>query len=119
MRYLRLLPLLLVAAFTIGSMGCKTNVPYQVSVGGPLMKRVKVIGRVEGLGTARYFLGGFVGPIGDDSLKAAVADALSKKGGDSLINVTVDREVKTFIPGMPIMIEIKTRVTGLAIQYTG
>lgn len=94
--------------------GCKTQVPYQVSVGGPLIQNAKVIGRVEGVGKAKYFLNGWVGPIGDDSLKAAFADALSKKGGDTLINVTVDREVYNFLG---LMTEIRTRVTGLAVKY--
>lgn len=114
MRQLRWL-LLPVGAFALSNLtGCKTHIPFQVSTGGPVMKNVKVLGPTEGYASAKYFLGGLVGPVGDDSLEAAVADALSKKGGDSLISMTVDREVKT----VPIfMREIRTRVTGVAVKY--
>ena len=105
------------AALAVGAMaGCKSMNPLGVSAGGPVMKNVKVIGRSEGFSTARYYLMGLVGPIGDDSLEAAMTDALSKKGGDSLINVTVDREQFNVLG---LMIESRTRVTGLAIKYQG
>ena len=73
MKRMWLLPLGLILALGAGSMlGCKTHIPYAVSTGGPLMKNVKVIGRVEGTGVARYYLMGLLGPIGDDSLEAAM-----------------------------------------------
>jgi len=114
MRAIRWVALLAVVVAGISLSACKTQIPYQVSVGGPLIQKVKIIGRVEGESKARYFLGGLIGPIGDDSLKVAMADALSKKGGDTLINVTVDREIFTFLGFMK---EIRTRVTGIAVKY--
>ena len=120
MKELRLLPLALVlamvgAGFTVG---CKHHIPHSVSTGGPLIKDVKVIGRVEGESSASFFLFGLIGPVGDDTLKAAVQDALSKKGGDSLINMTVDRAVTQVVPRFPLVLTIRTKVSGLAVQYT-
>ncbi len=114
MKRMWLLPLGLFLALGAGSMlGCKTHAPYAMSTGGPLIKNVRTLGRVEGVSVARYYLS-IIGPIGDDSLEAAVADALSKKGGDSLINVTVGRERTSYLGFVTV---IRTRVTGLAVKY--
>lgn len=113
MKYMRLVPLASLLVGAVFLVGCKTHVPHSVSTGGPLMKNVSTIGRVEGESNAKYYLGGLIGPIGDDSLAAAVKDALSKKGGDSLINMTVDRAVSRY----PFVMVVRTRVSGLAIRY--
>jgi len=72
---------------------------------------------VEGESRAHYVLG--MGPTGDDSLKAAVADALAKRGGDTLINVTVDRAVTAFPPfGAGSWYRaVRTFVSGTAVRF--
>ncbi|MBI4668770.1 MAG: hypothetical protein HY747_06230 [Elusimicrobia bacterium] len=96
--------------------GCTTYFPHSVSMGGVVMTDVEVVGRVEGTSRAHYIFG--YGPIGDDSLKAAVADALSQKGGDTLVNVTVDRAVTKFPPMIGGMyMAVDTRVSGTAIRF--
>lgn len=80
------------------------------------MTGVEVLGRVEGQSRAHYILG--YGPVGDDSLKAAVADALSQKGGDTLINITIDRSVTKFPPMIGgIYTAVDTRISGTAIRF--
>lgn len=98
--------------------GCTVYVPHSVSMGGVVMPDVKVVGRVEGTASAKYILG--FGPFGDDSLKAAVADALAQQGGDTLVNVTVDRSIMGFPhpSAATIYKEIKTTVSGTAIKFT-
>lgn len=106
----------LLAALGLTAVGCTTHIPHSASMGAPVdVGNVKNIGRVEGESSAQWFL--MFGPTGDDSLKAAVADALSKKGGDALVNMTVDRSVTAF-PHMsyPLFLKVKTTVTGTAIN---
>ncbi len=115
MKHLRFLPLALVAAFAITAAGCIQYIPHSISMPGSVDIEAKVVGRVEGYATSQVTFG--IIRTGDDSLKAAVADALSKKGGDALVNVTVDRDI-TFFPhqSYPLYIKIGTKVTGTAVR---
>lgn len=73
---------------------------------------VQVVGTVEGESRTTYILG--FGPYGDNSLKAAIQDALSKRGGDALINVSIDQvtfEVLGFYTRR------STMVMGTAVKY--
>ncbi len=98
--------------------GCTTYIPHSASMGGVVMTNVEVLGRVEGRSRAQYIMG--YGPLGDDSLKAAVADALSQKGGDSLINITVDRSITKFPPMVGgLYMAVDTHISGTAIRFTG
>lgn len=108
------IPLALVAA--VGLTGCTAYIPHSVSMAAPVETDVQNIGSVNGESSAQWFMG--MGPTGDNSLKAAVADALSKKGGDALINTTVDRSITAFPhPAWPLFLVVKTRVTGTAVKF--
>ncbi|MBI4368602.1 MAG: hypothetical protein HY547_00060 [Elusimicrobia bacterium] len=110
--------LLIAAAATTGLAGCTTYFPHSVSMGGVVLTNVEIVGRVEGMSRAHYIMG--YGPVGDDSLKAAVADALSQRGGDTIVNVTVDRSVTKFPPMVGGIYEsIQTTVSGTAVRFVG
>lgn len=115
MRHFRLL-MSLVVVLAAGSMvGCTKYLPHSVGMGGPVDAGATAIGRVDGRSNAYYFLG--FGPFGDDSLKAATADALSKKGGDAVVNVTVDRALIAFPhPSYPLYLNVTTEVSGTAVK---
>jgi len=111
---LRLVPSALIVMAGTFLFGCTQHIPHSASMAAPFEADVQMIGPVSGESTASWFLGM---PTGDDSLKAAVNDALSKKGGDALVNMTVDRSIRAF-PHLsyPLFIIVKTRVTGAAVK---
>lgn len=75
----------------------------------------KELGPVQGQG-CRFFLLG-VAPWGNATLSAAVDDALSKVGGDALINVTVSNSLYGFVPIYNIFCYTCTDVNGIAIKF--
>jgi hypothetical protein len=82
---------------------------------GPNEKPVRV---VSGEASAYYVLG-FIGPLGDDSLQAAVEDARSQAKSDTMVNVFVDRQIMNFpFDYFALVSRIQTRVYGTLIQYT-
>jgi len=82
----------------------------------------KPVDVVSGKSSAYYLFGGLFGPIGDDSLKAAVENALSYRRGSSLTNVFVDRKLICFPPcqwGLTLFMEVNTIVLGTVVTYGG
>lgn len=73
------------------------------------------VGLASGTSTATYIFG--FGPIGDDTVGAAIVRAIGKDG-DALINTAVDRRT-TYIPApfLPIVTRVETRVFGTVIVY--
>jgi len=82
-----------VLSVSVAFAGCTTYFPHCIST-TQLADQMDIIGAVSGESRSTYIF--IVGPFGEDSLKAAVADALAKSGGDALVNVTVDLGVTTF-----------------------
>jgi len=84
------------------------------SVGSDYERPVKT---VTGMSSAYYLFG--LGPEGDDSLNAAIADAMSYAKSDSIANVFVDRRIIGF-PTLyfPIVMRIDTIVFGTLVKYT-
>jgi len=56
-------------------------------------------------------------PFGDGSFSKAVEDALSARGGDALINVTVTNSLYGFIPIYNVYTFTCTSVSGIAVKY--
>ena len=105
-----------IVAAAVTFAGCTTYFPHSASMGGVVMTNIEVLGRVEGQSRAHYILG--YGPMGDDSLKAAVADALSQKGGDTLVNITIDRSTTMFPPYLgSIYTAVTTTISGTAVRF--
>ena len=102
--------ILVLGLFAVIVSGCTVYRPYQAA---PLttLDGVKVIGPAEGETCQTYVFGLPVG--GEDTIRGAIADALSKTGGDTLINYTVDR--KKF--RAPIVSKECTCVTGTAVKF--
>ncbi|HEY3308128.1 MAG TPA: hypothetical protein VGJ93_06705 [Desulfuromonadaceae bacterium] len=73
------------------------------------------MGRAEGE-SCRYFMAGIF-PFGKSDFAAAVDDALSKTGGDALLNVTVSSSLYGFVPIYNIFSSTCTNVQGIAIQF--
>ncbi len=73
------------------------------------------VGLASGTSTATYIFG--FGPIGDDTVGAAIVRAIGKDG-DALVNTAVDRRT-TYIPFpfLPIVTRVETRVFGTVIVY--
>ena len=73
------------------------------------------LGPVEGR-ACRFFLLNVL-PWGDANLPAAVDDALSKDGGDALIDVSVSNSLYGYIPIYNILSFTCTDVRGIAIKF--
>ena len=85
------------------------------SMGDTLVERP--ISVSSGTSKATYFLG-FIGPFGDDSLKAAVEDATGGDSSESMINVFVDRRITAYpFLFLPIIRIDSTSVLGTVVQY--
>jgi hypothetical protein len=97
--------------------GCAYHMPIQISSTHFSPEQAEIIGTYEGVASRYYFLSLPAG--GNDSIGAAVDDALSKSGGDTLINIFADRHVFYFpFPGLSIITRVQTTVRGTAIEYT-
>ena len=116
MKKTSLLALVLLAGVAAG---CTRYVPHSLSMGGIGMPPIEVIGNMEGVSRQRK-VSLFLLPLavtGDYSLKSAVADALSKRGGDTLLNVTRD-DATTLYPFLIInILDRKTVLTGTAVRF--
>lgn len=73
------------------------------------------LGPVEG-SSCRHFILAVI-PFGDSSFSRAVEDALAKKGGDALINVTVSSSLYGFIPIYNVYSFTCTSVSGIAVKF--
>jgi len=73
------------------------------------------LGPAEGE-ACRYFLLAVI-PWGDSAFSAAVNNALSEKGGDALINVTISSSLYGFIPIYNVFSYTCTNVKGIAVKF--
>jgi hypothetical protein len=99
---------------SVGSLGLVTR-----STGDPgaLLRnpqQYKELGSVKGE-ACRFFLLA-VAPWGDATMSTAVDDALSKVGGDALMNVTVSNSLYGFVPIYNVFTYTCTEVKGIAIK---
>jgi hypothetical protein len=94
--------------------GCVHYYPAQVSsasMGGKYERPIQV---VTGKSQADYILG--FGPFGNDSLQAALEDAIQKNIGHTLINTFVDRKIICFPAcGIPLYARVETSITGTMV----
>ena len=75
----------------------------------------EALGPVEGSGCRHFILA--IIPFGDSSFSKAVDEALSQKGGDALINVTVSSSVSGTTPIYTVYSFTCTSVSGIAVKY--
>ena len=111
---------LVIGVLIVGALaGCTQYIPHSLSMGGIGMPPVEVIGNVEGISRERriYLLMLPISKTGDYSLKSAVADALSKRGGDTLLNVTRDDAITRYPFLIINIIDRKTVLTGTAVRF--
>jgi len=73
------------------------------------------IGPVEGE-ACRYFLLGII-PWGDSTPTTAMDKALRSKGGDAIINASVETSLYGFVPIWNIFAYTCTKVRGIAIKF--
>jgi len=107
--------ILVVGLFAVIVSGCSYYRPYH---GAPLttLDGVKVIGSAEGESCQWYLFG--LPLSGEDTIRGAIADALSKSGGDTLINYSVDcRKVYPLSPFFAIVTRNCTMVKGTAVKF--
>jgi len=97
---------------TLGIVARSTGDPGALLRNG---KSFKELGAVSG-SSSRFFLLAIV-PWGDGTFSTAVNDALAKKGGDALINVTVTNSMYGFIPIYNIFCYSTTEVYGIAVRF--
>ena len=100
--------------------GCTVFVPPPPHMASSAVPNVEIVGTVDGESKASYLFG--FGPFGDNSLKAAIKDALSKRGGDTLTNVALDQSCTYFGagPSFPLLnfgFSVTTKVYGTAVRY--
>jgi uncharacterized protein YbjQ (UPF0145 family) len=94
--------------------GCTIFVPTPPQMASTeIGPNVQVVGTVEGEARSSYVLG--FGPYGENSLKAAIQDALSKRGGDALINVSIDQATTNFFGFYTVR---RTMVMGTAVKFS-
>ena len=109
----RLIGMVFVGCLTAG---CVHYLPAAVStnpIGSKYEKPVKV---VTGVSRA-YYIGG-IGPIGNDSLEAALDDALGYARADTMANVFVDRRLICFpLCNLPLIFRVDTIITGTLVDY--
>ena len=95
--------------------GCVHYMPVAVS-SAPLGPKEHPVAVVSGEASAYYFMG--FGPMGDDSLEAAVADAKGQKDSDTIMNVFVDRRLFCFpLCGFSLITQGTTRIYGTLVKY--
>lgn len=107
--------ILVLGLFAVIVSGCTVYRPYQ---GAPLttLDGVKVIGPAEGETCQTYLVG--LPLAGEDTIRGAIADAVSKTAGDTLINYSVDKKDMA-IPSvvLPIVTRHCTCVKGTAVKF--
>jgi hypothetical protein len=106
---------LLTGCTSVGTLGMVTK-----STGDPgailrTPHTYKELGPVKGE-ACRFFLLAIL-PWGDATFSTATDDALSKAGGDALINVTVSNSLYGFIPIYNVFTYTCTEVNGIAIKF--
>ncbi len=111
----------IILVLTLGLLtGCTIYVPPAPHIASTSIPSTDIVGAVAGESSAYYIFG--MGPFGDNSLKSAIKDALSKRGGDTMTNVAIDQTFKYFgagpmMPSLNVGFSVKTKVYGTAIRY--
>jgi hypothetical protein len=99
---------------TVGTMGMMSKSSLD-----PIAKvqkaTIKDLGPAQGE-ACRYFLLAVL-PWGKSDMQAAVDNALSRSGGDALINVAVSSGLYGFIPIYNVFSYTCTRVSGTAVKF--
>ena len=108
--------LFLAACSSTGTLGIVTK-----SSADPL-KLIKSSQNFEEIGPAkgeacRYFLLALI-PWGESDMGKAIDDALTKSGGDALVNVSVTSSLYGFIPFYNVFSYTCTTVQGIAIKFS-
>lgn len=112
---LLLLVLLLAGCSSTGSLGM---VVKSTADPGALLKNqttFKEIGPTQGE-ACRFFVLAIV-PFGQSDVAKAVDDALTRSGGDALLNVAVSSSLYSFIPLYNIFTYTCTNVRGIAVKF--
>jgi hypothetical protein len=121
MNIVRALALLVIVAVassactSVGNLGIVTKPSADATALLKSGKAYKDLGPAEGE-ACRYFLLGII-PWGDATFSTAVNQALTEKGADALINVTVSNSLYGFIPIYNVFTYTCTNVKGIAIKY--
>jgi hypothetical protein len=107
--------IMLAGCTSVGSLGMVTRSTADPSALLKTPRPYKELGSVEGE-ACRYFLLA-IAPWGDAAFSTAVDQALSKVGGDALLNVTVSNSMYGFIPIYNVFTYTCTNVKGIAIRF--
>lgn len=113
--FLFLISIILFGCTSVGTLGIVTKSSGDPGAVLRYGQSYKELGPVEGE-SCRYFLLG-VAPWGDATFSTAVDKALTKSGGDALINVTVTNSLYGFVPIYNVFDYTCTNVKGIAIKY--
>ena|GEM_PF-6567264 len=98
--------------------GCSFYHPIAVSSTGIGGQYERPSGMASGKAARWYFFPCYaLCSSGDDSMQAAVADAMSGKTGETLANVFAERKTTVYIPFLLAKSEIS--VTGTMVKYSG
>jgi len=104
------------AVILFGAGGCVYYRPAVVSTNSIGTKNEVPVKVVKGYSSASYIFG--LGPMGNESLEAAIYDAIKNEKGSSLSNVFVDRRVLCFpFPPLCLYIRRDTMVYGTLVKY--
>ena len=96
--------------------GCVYYKPFCVSSTSMGPENETPVRVTTGESTAFYIFG--LGPIGNNSLEAAVEDALGDAPADSMVNVFADQSLMVFPhPAIPIIKRFQTTVFGTLVKY--
>jgi hypothetical protein len=94
--------------------GCTAHLAPVVSTSFP--RNAVALGVAEGKSEADYFLR--IKMDGDDSVSAAIADALRGKDAHDLVNIVVERDLWCFPAcGFDLYRSVETKVRGTLIKY--
>lgn len=107
--------LLMAGCSSVGNLGMVTK---NMDNPGALLKSAKSykeLGPVDGE-ACRFFILAAI-PFGDSTFSSAVDEALTKSGGDALLNVTVSSSLYGFIPIYNVFSYTCTNVKGIAIKF--
>lgn len=98
---------------TVGMVTKSSAEPVSILKNGQAYKE---LGAAQGE-ACRFFLLGMI-PWGDATLSTAVDDALSKVGGDAMVNVTVSNSLYGFLPVVYNVFSYTcTDVKGIAVKF--
>jgi hypothetical protein len=115
MRFRASFALALAGAALLTLSACVVHMPAAVS-STSLGPQEQVLDVRKGRSQSFYIL--FFGPFGNDSISAAVDNAIGDTDADTMMNVFVDRK-KTYIPfpGLSLVTLTDTEVLGTLVRY--